>query len=297
MQAGAGEPPARAAAIAALADRRQPEALPAVRKAAGDADAKVRQAALGALAALGAPEDLPKLVEILLGRDDPAERDTLERALSAIAGRIGDKDARCEPILQGLAKADDKAKVRLLAVLSALGGEKAYQSVRALLAGGSGEVKKAALRALGAWPDATPMADLLDAAKGDENPANKIIALRGYIRAVGLVSRPADGKLKAYRQALELAARPEEKKLVLAGLADTAHPEALKLAEACVAEAPLKNEALAAAEKIAESIAGKHPEEARAALKRVIEATGDGNLRNRATTALGKIKTPEPKQK
>jgi hypothetical protein len=83
----------------------------------------------------------------------------------------------------------------------------------------------------------------------DEN--QRRVALRGFIRLVGLPATCAmDETVKLYAQAMSLARGPEDKELVLAGIAVLAHPEALKLAEACLAEPALAQEAAKAAEQI-----------------------------------------------
>jgi len=53
-----------------------------------------------------------------------------------------------------------------------------------------------------------------------------------------------------YRQALLLAERAEEKRLILAGLANVVHVDALRIVEPYLGEAGLKSEAAAAAARI-----------------------------------------------
>jgi HEAT repeat protein len=285
QQSQGGDAVVRECMLNVLADRRQVEALPAFRKALNDDDAKIRRAALKSVAALGTQEDLARLAEMVLAKkDDP---DQLAQAMSEIGRRLPDKATRCEPVLQALAKADAPAKVALLPVLAALGGDKALQAVRGSLAG-DGEVRKAAVRALADWPDATPAPDLLSVAKEDKD--NQILALRGYIRMQGLPGGSADRKVLAYRQALDLATRTEEKRSVIAGLADVADAEALKMVEPFLNDAGLQREAFVAYEKIAESLAGRQTALAKEALQRVQANATDQNLRNKAKRALDKIK-------
>ncbi|MCX6905245.1 MAG: HEAT repeat domain-containing protein, partial [Verrucomicrobia bacterium] len=288
-QAETGEVAVRQGVLNVLAERRQTDALPAVRQAANSEDAGLRRAALKTLAALGTQEDLATLAVMLLAKKDQSERDQMAQAMSDISGRITDKAAGCEIVLQAMSKADASAKVCLLTVLSTLGGDKALQAVRASLAG-EGELRKAAIRALADWPDAAPVPDLLSVAKEDKEKSNQILALRGYIKMLGQTGGRAEKKLASYREAMALAARPDEKRLVLAGLADVAHADALKMVEAFLEDAALGREAFISYEKIAESLAGRQPALAREALNRVVEKAGDGGLRNKAKKALDKIK-------
>jgi HEAT repeat protein len=288
-QAEAGDPAIRSSLLTVLAERRQTDALPLVRKSVNDDDAKVRRAALKSLAALGTQPDLAMLAELVVTRKDDAERDQTAQALSDLGARMTDKAARCEPVLQAFAKAEGSAKVSLLTVLSTLGGDKALASVRGALTG-EGELRKAAVRALAEWPDAAPMADLLAVAKDDKEKSSQILALRGYIRMVGISGARSQDRAKSYSEALALATRPEEKKLAVTGLADVAHADALKMVETFLEDAALQREAFVAYEKIAESLVSKQPALAKEALQRVTDKAADAGLRSKAKKALDKIK-------
>ena len=271
-----------------LAQRRQADALPVAREAISDNAASVRRAALKALGVLGTQEDVDKLVAALLATQDDADRGATATAISSIALRQNDKAARAQPIVQALDKADAKAKVSLLGILATVGGEQALGAIRASLAGDA-EVHKAAVRALSEWKDAAPMGDLLAIAKEDKDNANQILALRGYIRMAGIGRGPADVKLPAYRQALELAKRPEEKRQALAGLGDVPQVDALKTIEPYLDDAALRREAFAAYVKIAEALIGTQPAIAKEALKLAQDKAPDPRTRGRAKAALDKL--------
>ncbi|MFI5379740.1 MAG: HEAT repeat domain-containing protein [Tepidisphaerales bacterium] len=283
-----GEPAVREAVFGVLAQRGQIDALPSVRKSIADSDANVRRAALKTLAALGSQEDLPKLVDMLLAAKDDADRDAFAQTISGIGARMADKTARCEPVLAAMSKADAPAKIRLLTILSTFGGAQSLQAVKAALAG-EAEVHKTAVRALSNWPDAAPIADVLAIARDDQDKSNQILALGGYIRMIALGGRP-EQKLTAYRQALELATRADEKKQVLTGLGEIRTAESLKMVEPFLEDAALKREAYSAYEKIAEGLAGRQPGIAREALTKVVEKSPDGGTRNKAKSALQKMK-------
>lgn len=282
------DPSVRVGMFGVLADRQVAKALPVVRKAVADADAKVRRAALKAIGSLGVCEDVPRLVQALVATKDDGEQDSMARAISLIAGRQTEKNERCLPIIAGIGKADEGAKIKLLGTLAGLGDPAALAELRKHLAA-EGEVKKAAVRAVAEWPDATPINDMLALAKNDSSASVKVLALRGYVRMIGL-TKNAKQKLAAYSQAMELASRPDEKKLVLAGLGDVATVEALAKVEGYLTDPALKNEAFVAYERIGELLAGKNADAARAALNRVVESSGNKGLAEKAKKAIGKIK-------
>jgi len=287
-QSETGDVAVRAATFKVLADRGEAEALPVFRRAIKDPYEKIRRAGFKTLAALGTQEDMTMLVAMLLAEKDDSERRQIAGALSDIGARMTDTSARSEPILKAIPTADPPAKASLFSVLSSLGGDKSLQAVRAALAE-EGEVRKAAVRALADWPDLSPMPDLLGVAKDGKDKAEQIVALRGYIRLAGLPA--ARGKVQFYREAMEAATRPEEKWLVLAGLANVAQPEALKVVEPCLEDPKLQREAFAAYEKIGESLAGRQPSTAKEALQRVADNASDTALRNKAKAALDKLST------
>jgi HEAT repeat protein len=288
-QFDAGDATVREGVLTVLADRRQVEALPALRKAASDNDTQIRRAAYRALGNLGTAQDLAQLTELLLAKKDGGEQDAIAQAMSAIGSRLPDQATRSEPVLAAMAKADAPAKVCLLSVLGTLGGDKALQAVRGALTG-AGEVRKAAVRALADWRDAAPMADLLTVAKEEQEKSVQIIALRGYVKMVGTAGGNAGQKLQSYRDAMELATRPDEKKLVLTGLAEVNHVDSLKAVEPCLDDAALQREAYSAYEKIAEALARRQPAAAKEALQRVVDKAADNGLRNKAKAALDRIR-------
>lgn len=288
-QCATGDAAARESLLGVLADRRQTEALPAFRQAATENDGLVRRAAYRALGNLGAAEDLTLLANLLLAKQDAGEQDAIAQAMAAIGSRLPDQASRTTPVLAALEKANAQAKVSLLSVLGALGGDRALQAVRDALTSGA-DVRKAAVRALADWRDPAPMPDLLTIARDEKDKATQILALRGYLKMVGVAGGGAEQKLQAYREAMTLATRPDEKKLVLNGLADVTHADSLKAVEPFLEDAALQREALIAYEKIAESLARREPALAREALQKVVEKTADAGLRNRAKAALDKIK-------
>jgi hypothetical protein len=91
------------------------------------------------------------------------------------------------------------------------------------------------------------------------------------------------------RTAMELAKRPEDRRMVLGSLADVPLPEALDLAERYLSEQALRAEAAAACFKIAAALVDSHPQRAKSALQKVLASSDDERLRRAAQRLLGSL--------
>ena len=250
------DPAIRVNAIQVLVIRGQTEAVPALFELAEDKDDKIRQASYKALGALCDQTGLAKMVSMLPAAKSDADRAAVERAMITIVTRLEKPNA--SPVAAGLSNADDAVKPHLLAVLPHIGGEEALQAVRGQLSGKNAEVVKAAVRALGGWPDPTPLPDLLSIARGPGDSTQQIMALRGYIKLVGLpANRSAGETVGLLTEAMAAAKRPEEKKAILAAASGYPCKEALDLAEGCRKDRALAAEAELACKKIRETLLNK----------------------------------------
>jgi len=165
--------------------------------------------------------------------------------------------------------------------------KKALAAVRPALKDPDAGVQEAAVRALGDWPSPDAAADLLKLAQSAPKANHRILALRGYIRLAGLVTRrSAQDALKMYREAMRAATRPDERKQILSGVGRVRSLEALKLVMPSLADDAVRREAAWAALGIADGIRGAHPREVRAALQKVLASTKDARIRRRAQEIL-----------
>jgi HEAT repeat protein len=285
-----GEPKVRRVALDAVAERRIAAAVPLLLKAAGDADEQVRAAALHALGETAGLADLDALTGKLVQPKTPQEVSIAEATLGAVFKRQPDKQACAAKLLACLPQAQGASKCAALRLLGIVGVPDALQAVRAACKDANAEVKDAAIRALIAWPSAEPAADVLEIAKTSADEKYKILAFRGYITMSGSKDVPAEKKLAMCKEALALAKGPAEKKLVLAGLGETASPEAVKMIEECLTDAAVKTEAELALLKAAQGMAGTNPKEARAILNKLIASSGSIKIKQQAQSALQQIK-------
>ena len=272
--------------IQTLINRRQTEAIPALFTVAGDNNSNVRQAAYKALGELSGQKELPTMVSILLAAESDADRAGIERAMVAIVTRLDEPDAAS--VITGLANADNAAKPHLLAVLSRIGGQQALQAVRGQLLSDNAETTKAAIRALADWPEATPLADLLKIANTERDSTNQALALRGYIKLLGIpANRSAAETVTLLAEAMSVAKRVDEKKAVLSALSKYPCKQGLALAEQWKEIPGLTAEAELALKKIKEALLSKNLKATASLDNRNARRALDGNPSSRWSTGRG----------
>jgi hypothetical protein len=205
---------------------------------------------------LSGQNELDKMVSMLLSVNNPADRTAIERAMIATVTRLEKPDAT--PVIAALGKAENAVKTNLLSVLPHMGGDTSLGAVRSQLNNKDSEVAKAAVRALGRWPDPTPLQDLLDIAKKESDSTRQILAIRGYIDLLGLpANRSSVETVQLLGEGMAAAKQPQEKKSVLAALAKYPCKEALDLATAYTKDPVLSAEAKLASQKIKEVMVNK----------------------------------------
>ncbi len=289
-----GQAKRRRVVIEAVGRRRIAAANSALLQAATDPDASVRQAALGALGETAALAEVPAMVDLLVKSPAP-QRGATEAALAAACARMSDREAPSQALAERLGQADPEVKAALLRILGRVGGAKALETVRASIKDPNDSVRDIAVRILSDWPDAAAAADLAALAKSSDHPKSKVLALRGYIRLAGQPGVPAEQKLAMSKEALALAQRDEEKKLVLGVLGGVSNPASLAMVVPFLDYPAMKDEASAAAVAIGEKLAGRRPAEVAAAMKKVLQVSGNQDLKNRAAGILARTEKPERK--
>ena len=264
------KPALRVELIAALGERGATDAVPALLAAAADADRTVKREAMKALGALADAKALPALVGMLVKATSGADLRRIAQTLGKVVGRVADPDAAAAPLLAALPKAEGKTRGALLAVIGRVPSDKALAALRAATKE-EGDPQDAAIRALAAWPDPRPMADLLAIARAAKSTTHKVLALRGFVAMAAMPSkRPMADTVKLFADAMKLAERPDDKKMVLAALAGIHHAAALDVALPCCADPALEAEAVAATLAIVKAVRKTHRKEAAAALDKLM---------------------------
>jgi HEAT repeat protein len=252
--AKAADEAVKAELIRAAGERRVAEAkselMSLLKDEAAGAGLKLRAAA--ALRGLSGPADVPGLTSLLLAVKDESLREAMEDTVAAAAASSA-RDASRSSYIAGLIESEKDAgrKSVLLRVLGKIGEDSSLPLVRRALAESDPAVRDAAARALADWPTASARDDVFSIASRASDLTQKVLALRAFVRMVGLEPfRNPEAAAGDLERALGLAARPEEKKLILAGLTSFPCEKSLKLAEALAADPALKSEAEAALARI-----------------------------------------------
>jgi HEAT repeat protein len=229
MLAGQGKPEVRAAVIGVLAERPTAAVTTTLLKVAEEKDARVASAALKTLGRTATMEQEMPLVKILVSTEDEDVRDAAQSAIAAIAQRSGDRDKAAEPLLAAMAQASPAGKAAILSTLADLGGDRALEVITQAMTSGDETVKSAALSGLAnTWSDTRALPVLLQLSKNGASKADRVLALRGYLRLVGADERaPGEERLSRVQEALAVAERPEEKRQALSVLREIRLPGAV----------------------------------------------------------------------
>jgi HEAT repeat protein len=284
------EPALCAELIRALSARHYQPALPTFFAEAGHPDETVRVAALNALGDMGAPDDAPALMRLLVQASDDATRNAAEDAVVAVCNRIETPEHRALPVLAQWPDARPAARPAIIAVLGRVGGAAALAKIRAARRSSEADLVDAAVRALAQWTTADVLDDLLDIAQHSESKTQRVLALGGYIRLLGLPSdREPQATAALYQTAWALAERPDEKKQILSGLSSVPHMDALRLARQSLTDEALRAEAENAVISVARLVGPWQLEVAQAAIKDVLAQTTSDETRERGEKALDAI--------
>jgi len=289
MKAAKGK--VRSELISVLADRHCTTATPALLSEAASENDTLATAAFKAMTSLAGPKDLPALVELLATLRSDRVRIHAENAVVAAAGKIDDRNKRADEILARLTSTGRAAsRSSLLRVLGRIANDKAFETLQNAADENNDKIRDTAIRALAAWPDSKALDTLSAVSQKTSNNTHRVLALRGYVRLLGLDTKLSQKeKADRYKLAMNTAAGTNEKKLVLAGLANVAHPDVLKIILDYIDQPQVKDEAVLAAIKVAQAVAGARPEQAKAAAMKVNSETTNQQIRRQAQALIATI--------
>jgi HEAT repeat protein len=275
----------RAELARSLGARKAVEAVPALFRAARDRDLSVRLEAMKSLGATATLQDMAALVRLLTSNGGDVERQEMEKAVVATSRRMPGTGVGVEPVIAALAAVSDpRVKTSLLTVLGRMHGPQALEAVQKALDDRDADVRFSAMRSLSNWENTEALELLLEYAQTGVE-AHRVLALRGYIRLLGLSPHNDEQKLMGYQKAIILASADQEKKQALSGLGSVTTLDALRFAVSFLNDPGICEEAGAAATQIATVIADIHPTETERAMAKVLQAAKNENTRRIARLA------------
>lgn len=288
--ATAGQQTEQVEVIRAMAARREAGTVPALLRLTSVGEASTRGAALRALGQLGTSAEVPGLVRTLQLAKTQETRDEAEAALSAICRRHSRDSGFDVPAIWNEVKTGSiAARSALLRVCAELRDPTARQTIREGLKDASPEVRQASFIALCDTRDPELLPDLFIIARDNSGESPGIRAIQAYVRLASdeedTVATPAE-RMRLFAPVLELAKRPEDVRLIMAGMAAIPAPEALSALEPFLDRAPVRREAAQAMVQVATLIARMHPEQARNAFELVLKRASDDGSRAAAQKGL-----------
>ncbi len=232
------KPQDKATLLAALADRADKAALPAIMAIAeGPADATVRAAAIRGVAALGGADEVPFLIGLL--SSDATTSKAASGALVAI--RAADVSA---PLRAALADQDRPGPERL-ALVGILAERRESSALEGLLTAAideNAEIRAAAIKALGTLGGPEQVPGMIDGVLAAQSGAERIGAERAL---VGVCTQHRE-KEKAAAALLERfeAADPAVQEALLPTLARVGGPAVLRIVERLIASPASRERAM-----------------------------------------------------
>lgn len=284
--AAAGDAGQRAAAIAALAGRRESEQLPAILKFATDADKGVQKAAFEAIRAIGTDKEIQPLIDLVAstGSDEGAQ------ALKTLVLRSPDRAKAAKAVAATASTAATPGKLALLSALAAAGGPDALAFVEGLTASTDKAVQDGSIRALSQWTDtaATPVL-LKKAADAATSESHNVLLLRGLAKLIGDTNSTvaAAERADAGLAAMQAARRDEERKLIMAALANVPHAKSVTAIKELLAKPGFEKEAAFAAADLATAMV-KVDKKAAKELAALVKDKVDGDARKKVDEVLKK---------
>ncbi len=289
-----GDAAAQAEATRALAGRGDAKIIPDLISVARDGSGNARAQALIALGKLARPSDIKEMVALVTGAPDDDARGQAGEALRSACERLDDWGIGVDagPVVSALAASGKPARAALLQASTALRDERIREALRSALADPDASLRDGAFSALCETRDPELVPDLGRLAAQAQDQNQRIKAVRGYVRVASNAAGsliPTAQRVAALELVVPLITRPDEKWLLLAGLAKMPDPGALALALPMIDDTATKSEAAGAATTIAASLPASEAPAARAALNKVLARVADPALRQAAADALRKI--------
>ncbi|HYG35547.1 MAG TPA: HEAT repeat domain-containing protein [Clostridia bacterium] len=292
-QLSTSSPAVQAELARALGYRGDKAAVPRLLEVAQKGSDSARRGAFQALGMLADEAQLGSLVQLALQAADPARRAEAAEALNVACQRIRTHRGQVDvsPLVTALRVGPSPGRAALLPVCSGLVDPQVRVALRTAIQDPDPQVQSAAIRTLCDTTDVELLEDLVGVAQRAKEDNIRTLATAGGVR---LATQEESGNIStgqrvaALRALLSVAARVEDKRMVLAGLGELPDPEALRVIEPVLEDAAVKSEAARAAVKVAEALPGREARSSVAVLKKGM-ATADDTTRQVMEAAIKRI--------
>ncbi len=238
--------------VQASGSRRIAAAKPILLETVKSGSPTLRLRAIRSLKDISSQADISDLLGLLFTLEDDQAREEMQDTIAAVAG-INPRPLARGNVAEALLaeEPDPRKKSDLLRVLGKIGDDSALPLVRRALEDPDESVVDSAVRALAEWPTASARDDVYEVARNSMFLTHRVLALRAYVRMIGLEPyRAPDGAVSDLHKVLSLATRPEEKRLILGMLPRFPCVTALKTAESLISDESVWKEATLAADRI-----------------------------------------------
>ena len=186
-----------------------------------------------------------------------------------------------------------ETRLALLPICSDVVQEPNRAALRAATTDANAQVRDAAIHALCDTKDAELLPDLVTLACDTNQPAARLLAIRGCVRLTtqeDTVKISSATKLEAFAKILTTPLDTQAKRVMLSGLSNIDDAKSLALAVQMLDDATVRPEAEQAVVRLASDISAKNPNEARDALKKILADSTNPDIKKTAEATLKKIK-------
>lgn len=212
---------------------------------AADPDAATRTAAIKALPYVVKQGDEEKIAALINKTSAPEALTALQKALYTAVKDKGTKEAQVNSV-KALMNKNDANRTAYYNVLASIGGKEAMEVVSNELKNADAQQKEAAVKALAAWSDGSALDALYTISKDPANSALKETALNSYISGINKSDNPPDQKVLQFRNAMDLAATANQRRMILSGIGNNSSLLSLVFAAKYLDDAALQQTAIQA---------------------------------------------------
>ena len=277
-----------------MCEKAGPEMVKLIKKSL---DIDIRKKLWKSLAVIASVNDIDKMMSLMLKIKDEKEMEMAAEAIKKSCSRHPDKDKIFSVVSKYYEKADETTRILILKTASITGGRKALELIKEVLRSHNNVLYGKAVRALTAWKDVGAAPDLLDLAKNAPKERTRILALKGYIRVIGVNNKKPkkQKKLKMYRTAVSLSKRADEKKAIISGLKNLKEIEALKILEEYLDDTEVRPEAEGAIVNMSEKMIKKHSDTVKPLLLKIINTSKNNQNIEKARSIMSPAKKKKRK--